>query len=226
MPALRRSARNLFNSATAGTLSGEIETQLRMSGHGVGASERRSWERSLTVLAQDLVDAGLDDVEVLVEYQLPLTSRRVDAVLAGVHPRTGDDSYVVVELKQWSRAVSYEDSETLVLVEGMRRAQLHPGIQVAGYCEYLSDFLGVLARRHSPVAGVAYLHNASDREVTDLFALPPPSTAASSPSSGGASFSTTCAATSRRCPEPPPPTACSPALYGPAATCSPMPPVS
>jgi hypothetical protein len=38
---------------------------------------------------------------VLVEYQLPLTSKRADVVLCGVHPRTGQSSYVVVELKQW-----------------------------------------------------------------------------------------------------------------------------
>ncbi|GAA1817362.1 hypothetical protein GCM10009835_41720 [Planosporangium flavigriseum] len=30
-----------------------------MSGHGVGQAERRSWERSLPILAQGVVDAGL-----------------------------------------------------------------------------------------------------------------------------------------------------------------------
>jgi hypothetical protein len=39
------------------------------------------------------VQAGLDDVEVLLEYQLPLTSKRADVVLCGVHPRTGQPSY-------------------------------------------------------------------------------------------------------------------------------------
>jgi hypothetical protein len=68
------------------------------------AGEIRSWERSLHTLSADLVQAGLDDVEVLVEYQLPLTSKRADVVLCGVHPRTGQPSYVVVELKQWSSA--------------------------------------------------------------------------------------------------------------------------
>ena len=70
---------------------------------GPSESELRSWERSLPVLAQDLVQAGLDDVEVLVEHALPLSSKRIDVVLAGQHPRTRQPSYVVVELKQWSR---------------------------------------------------------------------------------------------------------------------------
>jgi len=58
------------------------------------------------------VQAGLDDVEVLVEYQLPLTSKRADVVLCGVHPRTRQPSYVVVELKQWSVASLLEDLPT------------------------------------------------------------------------------------------------------------------
>ncbi|GAB3808891.1 DNA/RNA helicase domain-containing protein [Micromonospora zhanjiangensis] len=149
-----------------------VAEQVRMSGHGVGPAERRSWAASLPVLAQDLADAGLAEVEVLVEYQLPLTSRRVDAVLAGVDPRTGADSYLVVELKQWSYATAYEDSDTLVAVEHARGPRLHPGVQVADYCQYLTDFLGALGRQPQPLRGAAYLHNAVDRDVADLLDRP------------------------------------------------------
>ena len=144
-----------------------------MKGVHVSPAERRSWSRSLTVLAQDLVDAGLEKVEMLVEYQLPLTNKRADVVLAGTHPRTGEDSFVVVELKQWTRARSYDGSPTLVSVEHLGQPVLHPGLQVAGYCEYIADFLGVLAHSRNPVRGAAYLHNAVDHDVNDLFALPP-----------------------------------------------------
>ncbi|MDG9678169.1 DUF2075 domain-containing protein [Micromonospora sp. DH14] len=149
-----------------------LTERLRYGGHGVSPAEKRSWARSLPVLAQDLADAGLADVEVLVEYQLPLTSRRVDAVLAGVDPRTGDDSYLVVELKQWSFAAAYEDSDTLVAVEQASGPRLHPGVQVQDYCHYLNDFLGVLGRDQKLLRGAAYLHNAVDRDVTDLFDRP------------------------------------------------------
>lgn len=138
-------------------------------GRNVSPAERRAWSRSLEVLGQDLADAGLGQVEMLVEYQLPLTSKRVDVVLAGVDPTTTDDSYVVVELKQWSYAESYEGSDTLVAVEHARGPRLHPGVQVEQYCEYLTDFLGILAGHHDPVRGVAYLHNATDRDISDLF---------------------------------------------------------
>ncbi|MEU1585347.1 DUF2075 domain-containing protein [Micromonospora sp. NPDC005710] len=149
-----------------------LTERLRHGGHGVSPAEKRSWARSLPVLAQDLADAGLSDVEVLVEYQLPLTSRRVDAVLAGVDPRTGDDSYLVVELKQWSHVTAYEDSDTLVAVEQAPGPRLHPGVQVEDYCRYLNDFLGVLGRDQKLLRGAAYLHNAVDRDVVDLFDRP------------------------------------------------------
>src|SRR3712207_1655939 len=129
MSAYRPSAAGLLRLATEGSLVDRVAEQLRMSGHGAGAAEKRAWSRSLAVLAQDLADAGLDQVEVLVEYQLPLTSRRIDAVLAGIDPTTGADSFVVVELKQWSYATRYEDSDALVDVEHVVGPRLHPGIQ-------------------------------------------------------------------------------------------------
>lgn len=135
-------------------------------------SERRSWDRSLPVLAADLVDAGLGKVEMLVEYQLPLTSKRADVVLAGVDRRTGDDAYVVVELKQWSQADLYEEDQSLVLVESMPgRPLLHPVLQVEGYCDYIADFAAVLGGSKDAVRGVAYLHNAADLDVRDLYGL-------------------------------------------------------
>ncbi len=138
------------------------------SGHHAGTSEIRSWERSLPVLAHDLIEAGLDKVEVLVEHALPLSSKRIDVVLAGQHPRTGGASYVVVELKQWSRAAPWEDDPQLVIVDGYgARPHLHPVAQVRGYCQYLQDFTASLHDEQQVVAGVAYLHNATDPLAVD-----------------------------------------------------------
>ena len=143
-----------------------------------GIGERRSWRSSLPVLARDLRDAGLGKVEVILEHRLPLSSKRADVVLAGVHPRTGAPSYVVVELKQWGTAARWETSDSLVEVEGARyRPSLHPSLQVAGYVDYLQDFTASLADGHASVTGVAYLHNATDYGVEDLRVMPASSSA-------------------------------------------------
>lgn len=141
---------------------------------GINASpaERRSWDRSLPVLAHDLVQAGLSQVEMLIEYQLPLTSQRADVVLAGQDRRTGGDAYVVVELKQWSHAELFEEDPELVLVEHMSGGpKLHPVLQVKGYCEYLCGYMSVLRDSQHALHGVAYLHNAAQSDVADLYDL-------------------------------------------------------
>ncbi|XVQ08554.1 DNA/RNA helicase domain-containing protein [Spirillospora sp. CA-255316] len=148
-----------------------LAEQLKMrDGITVSASEQRSWERSLPVLAHDLVEAGLGQVEMLIEYQLPLTSKRADVVLAGVDRRTNGDAYVIVELKQWSRAEVWEDDPHRVLVHNMTgKPKLHPALQAKGYSDYIFDFVSVLAEHWDAVHAVAYLHNAAKLDVVDLY---------------------------------------------------------
>ncbi|MBI9115735.1 DUF2075 domain-containing protein [Sanguibacter suaedae] len=155
-----------------------VEQQLthhfRAQGLGApGASETRSWRHSIPTLARDLCDAGLEKTEVVLEHRLPLSSKRTDVILAGVHPRTGAPSYVVVELKQWSAAHRWEGSDTLVDVDGAAyRPVLHPSVQVAGYAEYLRDFVRMFAQTPESLSAVAYLHNADDLGVADLWDNP------------------------------------------------------
>jgi hypothetical protein len=146
------------------------EHLLMAAGIGTSPAERRSWDNSLPILAHDLVQAGLSQVEMLIEYQLPLTSKRVDVVLAGQDRRTGGDAYVVVELKQWSHAELFEDDPNLVLVEHMKGGpKLHPALQAKGYCDYLADYMSVLRDNSHALHGVAYLHNAAKPDVADLY---------------------------------------------------------
>ncbi|MDQ1645373.1 MAG: uncharacterized protein QOJ50_1557, partial [Cryptosporangiaceae bacterium] len=125
---------------------------------GVGASEIRSWDRSIPVVLQDLLDAGLGGVEVLLEYRLPYSPKRVDLILCGAHPRTGEASYVLVELKQWTHARAIGDD--LVQVDGYGEPVLHPVEQVRRYRQHLLDFVPMLADRPDTVSSLAYLHNA------------------------------------------------------------------
>nr|WP_132994123.1 DUF2075 domain-containing protein [Gordonia zhaorongruii] len=151
-----------------------LSQMLFTTGHRAGESEQNSWRRSLPALAGDLREAGLGNVEMLVEYHMPLTSKRADVVLAGIHPRTGEPSYVVIELKQWTAAFSFEDSAELVEVPGMPGGpKLNPILQVRGYCEYIGDFARVLQDQPDALAGAVYLHNANDPSlVDDLKAVP------------------------------------------------------
>lgn len=170
MVLLRQTAeglRSLIESDSA--IDQMIASLVATTGRRPSPSEERSWHASLPILMNDLITGGFGNIEVLVEHQLPLTSRRVDAVLAGWHPVTGSPSYVLVELKQWSGAHRFEDDPSLVVVEGYgNRSLLHPLNQLAAYREYLMDFLPGLEGEEDSVAAIAYLHNATDDSIQGL----------------------------------------------------------
>ena len=167
---LRHSAAGLAGIIASGSAAeAMLEQMIIKYGQRPSPGEVRSWRRSLPLLAQDLVQAGLDDVEVLVEYRLPLTSKRADVILAGRHPRTGAPSYVVVELKQWSGAELFEDDPATVLVDGYGHSpRLHPLEQVRSYCEYLVDYVATLRDEPDALSGIAYLHNATEHAISPL----------------------------------------------------------
>ncbi|MGW1894842.1 DNA/RNA helicase domain-containing protein [Streptomyces sp. NPDC002004] len=159
----RASAKSTAASALDGSLFLHLTEQfVRMHGYRPGKSEARSWQRIIPALTAALNDGGLGSVEVLIEYALPLNSKRADAVLAGVHPETGEPSYVVVELKQWSQAEPHEEDPALCHVDAYPHPVLNPIEQVRRYCQYLVNFNGSVAAHRHRVSGVAYLHNATE----------------------------------------------------------------
>jgi DUF2075 family protein len=158
----RGSASGLASSLVEQVLIEHVRTQFSFElGHSPSPSEANSWQHSLPVLSQDLVDAGLSNVEVLVEERLPLSSKRIDAILCGQHPKTGHVSFVVVELKQWTHAVPLDDAPELVEVPTYSHPVTHPVAQVNGYVDYLVDFTRALEQEEDAIVGAAYLHNAS-----------------------------------------------------------------
>ncbi|WP_328512139.1 DUF2075 domain-containing protein [Streptomyces sp. NBC_00376] len=166
----RESAAAVAAECLSGSLFIRLAEQfVHVHGYRPSTSEARSWERSIPVLANALNEAGLDQVEILLEYGLPLNSKRADAVLAGVHPKTGEPSYVVVELKQWSSAEPDDEDPSLCHIDAYARPVLNPVDQVRAYCQYLVSFNGALAAHPHRVSGAAYLHNATEFGVRGLF---------------------------------------------------------
>ncbi|MFJ2214669.1 DNA/RNA helicase domain-containing protein [Streptomyces sp. NPDC101062] len=172
MTLLRLSARALERTDPDALAESLAERSLAELLRTAAGGEVRAWRKSLPALARVLCDAGLEEVEVLLEYKMPLSSLRADAVLVGTHPETGRPSYVVVELKQWDEARMVPETTDLCwLPKFGYQSHLHPVAQVRRYCEYLQDFTALLDGGDHHVTGVAYLHNAQDRDVTELRGL-------------------------------------------------------
>src|SRR3990167_6324463 len=70
--------------------------------HRVNEREYRSWAISLQILNNSFVYAGLKENYLLVEYQLPYSSKRIDVLVFGKNS-LGEENVVILELKQWSK---------------------------------------------------------------------------------------------------------------------------
>jgi DUF2075 family protein/phage repressor protein C with HTH and peptisase S24 domain len=124
-------------------------------------AEINSWRNSLRSISQVFQYAELLDHGVILEYQLPLTSRRLDCLICGKDGRKKDNA-VIVELKQWEKCEeSDKDNEVLTWVGGAKREVLHPSVQVRQYQMYLQDTHTAFNDDIDPIGleACTYLHN-------------------------------------------------------------------
>ena len=124
-------------------------------------AEVNSWRNSLRAMADVLQIGGLQEQGVMLEYQLPLSSKRLDCMLCGTDDRNAQRA-VIVELKQWDKCES-ADPENVVRswVGGRNRTLLHPSVQVGHYRQYLEDTHTAFHEGPNPIvlSACSYLHN-------------------------------------------------------------------
>lgn len=128
----------------------------RSFGTPPSVEEVRSWRRSWPALLTALCSARLAGLHVLLEYSLPATGERIDALVIGRSP-DGRLCAVVIELKQWTHART--DSARCGLIGIGDRTVQHPARQVGGYARYLQDWVSS-DELELRVRGVAVLHDA------------------------------------------------------------------
>src|ERR1051325_9814720 len=131
--------------------------------------ELHSWQNSLRAVCNVLQYGSFNDNGVVVEYQLPLTSKRLDCMLTGTDSNAKPNA-VVVELKQWEEVQpSYVDECVTTFVGHALRDVLHPSRQVGDYQEYLEDYHVAFTSGAIGLASCSYLHNMTFRADSELF---------------------------------------------------------
>lgn len=128
------------------------------------ASEYRSWAISLAILNNSFIYSGLKDNHIVVEYELPYASQRIDVLLFG-HDVEDKENIVILELKQWSNENVLEStSEGNVIVNygRFKKEQAHPALQIQGYYFGLKDFIKIFEEKDAPeLSASVYAHNYS-----------------------------------------------------------------
>lgn len=124
-----------------------------------GPGEIASWRNSLSRMKDVMERAELTDNGVILEYQLPLSSKRLDCLITGTDAKAAPQA-VIVELKQWDSCEPADGpNEVVTWLSGSKRATLHPSAQVRNYAEYLRDCHTAFEDDAVSLSSLSYLHN-------------------------------------------------------------------
>lgn len=174
---LRETANRVKEMAVSKTLVEKLSAQMLFQmGNSPSPAEKRSWENSLVEISELFIQCGLGDVNLLVEYQLPYSSKRIDVIALGSSPKNESPTVIVIELKQWTNASIIEGALDSLKIDSYGNTPiLHPAVQVSRYCEYLSDFNRYVSDENTNLFGIAYLHNWMDSKNSALDLIQPTS---------------------------------------------------
>lgn len=135
--------------------------------------EYRSWQQSLNFLNNAFTYSDLTDNRIIVEYELPYSTRRIDILVFGKN-NANKDTVVLMELKQWSNEHVYDcENEGNIIIDFFGKKEVaHPCLQVEGYHFDLQDFLSVF-NTDNPVHldSCTYCHNYS-KQKENILSLP------------------------------------------------------
>ncbi|WP_308530884.1 hypothetical protein [uncultured Paenibacillus sp.] len=122
--------------------------------------EKRAWNNSMQFMERVIRNSNIaDDCGVMIEYNIPATSKRIDFIVAG-QDMEGRDNFVIVELKQWDAAQA-TDREDVVMayINGRQREIPHPSYQAWSYRQFLEDMNEAIHSSDLKSYSCAYLHN-------------------------------------------------------------------
>lgn len=128
---------------------------------GTTLSEKQSWEKSLKYMSEILRQTSIPkDCTVSLEYNLPMTSSRIDFMLCG-YDNANKKNVLIVELKQWSKVNQIENSDILLetyIGNGLKKV-VHPSYQAWSYKMLLKDFNQNIQENNIIVDACSILHN-------------------------------------------------------------------
>ena len=129
-------------------------------GHTVSPSEKSSWNNSLYRMGTIVRLSKLPDTcWILIEYNIPSTSKRIDFLICG-HDQHNQKNFIIVELKQWEKATT-TDMAYLVntFIHGNYHDVAHPSYQAYSYKHFLCDMSTAVYEKNIHPYSCAYLHN-------------------------------------------------------------------
>ena len=159
------------NDVLMGIIADRIEECFALNGFNHhNEAEYRAFNNSLMVMNNVLCNnSGINqDIHVAIEYQIPLTSKRVDFLVTG-YDENNKENVVIVELKQWEecQATSRDDVVT-TYVGGAIRAVSHPCYQAYSYAKAIESFNETVREKDIDLHPCAFCHNYKDEYIDQI----------------------------------------------------------
>ena len=151
------------NDVKLNLIADKILNALKEKGINAGNfREYNSWNNSMQFM-RNIVDAPEidDEVRICIEYNIPLTSKRVDFIITGADEK-GNDNVVIIELKQWQKAEVVEDDMhhcVRTYLADTYRIVCHPSYQAYSYSCFLRNYSQTVCEGNINLIPCAYLHN-------------------------------------------------------------------
>ena len=135
--------------------------------HYTSESEKISWGNSLEYMSNVISNSKIpNDCTVVLEYNLPISSSRVDLIISG-YDEFNREKILLFELKQWSKVNIVESSDILLetyVGNGLRKV-VHPAYQVLTYKDLLCDYNKYIQNNNVSVVPCVVMHNYSMDEI-------------------------------------------------------------
>jgi len=148
---------DVFNNTIADNIDSAFIEHL---GRSTSPNEKLSWKNSMQYMSRVVDTPALpDEAGVAIEYQIPLTAKRVDFIVSGLNAQNREQ-LVIVELKQWEEAEPTEKPGLVVTrFQSGKSETAHPSYQAWSYAYMLQNYNETIQERGIKISACAYLHN-------------------------------------------------------------------
>lgn len=154
---------DVFNGRIADEIDQAFLTHL---GRHTSPNEIRSWKNSMIHMSNVVNTPEIpNDSGIAIEYQIPLTSKRVDFIISGLDANR-KENIIIIELKQWEQArLSHKSGVIKTRFQHGESETAHPSYQAWSYAYMLENYNETIREQHIELTPCAFLHNYSSDNV-------------------------------------------------------------
>ena len=155
------SKKRFIDDVFNGTIADDIDHAFFIHlGRHTSPNEKLSWKNSMMHMYKVINTSDIpDNSTIAIEYQIPLTSKRIDFIISGIDERK-QPNMVIIELKQWEHAkLSNKSGIIQTHFQHGESETAHPCYQAWSYAYMLQNYNETIREHHIQLLPCAFLHN-------------------------------------------------------------------